>query len=917
MIRLIERLLHLRPGESTRGLLLFAYLFLVITSYVTGKAARDALFLDRYKAIQLPYADIAISILVGLIIALYIRAGRRFSLQQLLAGSLLLYASNCVLFWFLVMYTGGAWLFPIIYVWTGVFGVLAPAQVWTLGNYVLTPREAKRLFGVIGGGAIAGWIVGGLLTQYTATRFGTESALLAMAVALCVCAWLVAEIWRHRPVRGADEELTAGPRGLRGSIRLIASTRYLTSITAVVLMSSLATSVGAWQFKAISKAYIPEMDALTVFFGRFNFYAGLVSLAVQLLLTTRFLRRYGIGFALFVVPALLLGGSVNVLLTGTLVAAVLLRSSDQILRYSLDKTSVELLYLPVPVAQKVPVKAFIDTVIWRIGDGVSASLVLLFAGVFHFAPSRMSVVMIALLGLWMAAAVVARRQYVVNLRDSIYQHRLDAERVTAPVLDRSATDMLAARLASGDPNDILYALGLFGIDHHGATHPAVRGLLHHESAEVRRQAVAILAAAGDRSVLADVERLLYDRDLQVRTEALLYLTHLAHVDPLERIEALGDFPDFSIRSAMVAFLARPGDSQNLEAARVLLDGMLAEPGDEGRRTRLEAARLVASLPDAFHEQLGVLVRDRDADVARHAIRAVGALRHAAMVDLVIERLSDPMLADEAADALARFGDRIVDRLAERLADRRVPLEVRREIPNALLRIASPAAEAALFENLLDGDATVRFRVISAINKLRQIDPGRSFDAALVETAVAAEITGHYRSYQIVGMLAARFDPGDPVVQAIQESIHQEVERIFRLLKILYPHYDLHSAYFGLQSSNHVVHDHALEFLDAILKPQMRALLVPLLDSEVTIEERVALANTMLGTTVASHEEAVATLMLTENPWLQSCAAYAIGTLRLQKLEPELDKWLNASDPLLRESARQAKERLRTEGGGPA
>jgi AAA family ATP:ADP antiporter len=909
MIRRLERLLHLRPGESRRGLLLFAYLFLVITSYVTGKAARDALFLDRYKAVQLPYADMPISILVGVIIALYIRVGRRVSLHRLLAASLVFWATNCLIFWALVTYTTITWLFPVIYIWTGVFGVLAPAQVWTLANYVLTTREAKRLFGLIGGGAIAGWIVGGLLTQYTATRYGTESALLAMAVALLACAFLVVEIWRQRPVHAAEDELSAGPRGLRDSVRLIASSPYLMAIAAVVGMSSLATSVGAWQFKAIAKEFIPQKDALTAFFGKFNFYAGLLSFAAQLLFTTRFLRRFGIGFALFVVPALLLAGSINLLIFGTLVAAVLLRGSDQVLRYSLDKTSVELLYLPVPAAHKVPVKSFIDTVVWRVGDGLSAVLVLIFAGALHLSASRMSIVTIVLLGGWVTAATIARRQYVVNLRDSIYQHRLDSERMTAPLLDRSATELLAGRLSSGDPNDILYALELFGADHGGATHPAVRGLLHHESADVRQRALAILAAAGDRTVMADVERLLYDRDLNVRTEALLYLTHLAHIDPLERIEALGDFPDFSIRSAMVAFLARPGDSQNLDAAGLLLDGMLAETGEDGRRTRLEAARLVASLPDAFEDQLKHLLSDRDPDVARHAIKAVGALKTRAMVEYVIDRLGDSALAEHAADALARFSDRIVAPLAERLGDRSVSIDIRREIPNVLLRIATPDAEAALFEGLLDGDHTIRLRVISAINKLRQTDPGRPYDVPLVETAVAAEIMGHYRSYQVVGLLASQFEQADPVVQAVRESIRQEVERIFRLLKILYPDYDLHSAYFGLQSTNSVVHDNALEFLDTILKPQMRTLLVPLLDSEVTIEERVALANRLLGTSVASHEEAIATLMLTDNPWLQSCAAYAIGSLGLKKLEPELDKWLNAPDPLLRESAKQAKERL--------
>ena len=50
-------------------------------------------------------------------------------------------------------------------------------------------------------------------------------------------------------------------------------------------------------------------------------------------------------------------------------------------------------------------------------------------------------------------------------------------------------------------------------------------------------------------------------------------------------------------------------------------------------------------------------------------------------------------------------------------------------------------------------------------------------------------------------------------------------------------------------------------------------------------------------------------MVSEDPWLQSCAAYAIGALGLQSLEPDLDRWLGHSDALLRETARRAKERL--------
>ena len=45
---------------------------------------------------------------------------------------------------------------------------------------------------------------------------------------------------------------------------------------------------------------------------------------------------------------------------------------------------------------------------------------------------------LVLLGGWMAAAASSRgAQYVENLRDSIHQHRVDAERATAPVIERA------------------------------------------------------------------------------------------------------------------------------------------------------------------------------------------------------------------------------------------------------------------------------------------------------------------------------------------------------------------------------------------------------------------------------------------------------------------------------------------------
>jgi hypothetical protein len=51
-------------------------------------------------------------------------------------------------------------------------------------------------------------------------------------------------------------------------------------------------------------------------------------------------------------------------------------------------------------------------------------------------------------------------------------------------------------------------------------------------------------------------------------------------------------------------------------------------------------------------------------------------------------------------------------------------------------------------------------------------------------------------------------------------------------------------------------------------------------------------------------------MLSRDPWLQSCAAYAIGELRLTRFAPQLKEWSAHADPLLRATAIDAANKLR-------
>jgi hypothetical protein len=118
---------------------------------------------------------------------------------------------------------------------------------------------------------------------------------------------------------------------------------------------------------------------------------------------------------------------------------------------------------------------------------------------------------------------------------------------------------------------------------------------------------------------------------------------------------------------------------------------------------------------------------------------------------------------------------------------------------------------------------------------------------------------------------------------VKESMDDELERIFRLMKLLLPRHDLHSAYFGLQSGNAIVHANALEFLEHAVPPRLRTLLLPLIDSEVSLEERMRLADRLFGATLESSEQALAAFP--------------------------------ASDQLLREAARKAEAQLGRPAGG--
>lgn len=911
----LTRLLNLRPGDAGRAVPLAVYLLLVIACFVVGQIARDALFLGRFPARLLPYADLlGLAVVVGLV-AVYVRLGQRLPLGPLIVGSLVFFAALGFFFWSVSERAGG-WLYFAVYVWVGAIGTFASAQAWTLASVLIPPREAKRVFGLLGGGATVGGVLGGAFSHAAARRWGAFSLILVVSLLLLSAAVLAAAIMRRAAAQSVTAAIQPLPAsGLRKSLTRLRGSAYLRVVASIVCLSAYVTAIAGWQFKALAQQSFTSTNALAAFLGAFNAGVGLLTLLLQALVTSRLLSGLGLGPVLMLLPAALLGGTVGLLLNGGLLAALWLKGSERVFRYSIDRPATELLYLPLPSTLKLEVKAFIDVVTWRLGDALAGLTILVLATLGGVGPAGLSILNLVCLGAWIGSAAVAQRLYVVQLGDSLRRHRLDLERTKTAVLDRATRQLLAGRLQSSDTEDVLYALGVLGLAEGQAAPFEVRALLGHADPEVRRRALVVLNAAGDLEARERVEALTRDPDVGVRSEALLYLAQRFGVDPLARLPEAGEIDGRLVRSAVAAYLAHSEDGRHLDAARLILEGMAGEDGEHGALVRRDAARLLGTLPEAFADLLERLVRDPDLEVAREAIRGTARTRRASGIPVLLERLRDSELAGEAREALASFGEDLLPLLEQALADPARPIELRRALPGVLLGIGTAGAGDTLARHLLEPDAPLRQAVIAALNKLRRNQPELMLDTLPIEAALTAEILGHYRSYQVLGKVVTGDD--DPLSRDLAEALERERERIFRLLGLLLPEADLHSAYVSLRAGGSVARGHALDFLDQVLKPALRKLLLPLVDPEVSPRERARIAEDVLGAGIGSALDAVATLLSAADPWLRSCGAYAVGSYRLVPLLPRLAALADDPDPQVRQTARQAQARIARHSSRPS
>jgi AAA family ATP:ADP antiporter len=903
----------LEPGEARPALLLTVYLLLAIASVIALKAISNSLFLRRFSAEGLPFVYVGIAATAGFVVSLYIRLSTRLPQNRLLIYTHAFFSLNLVLFWALLRQRLD-WMPAIIYVWTGVYAVIIPSQVWTLANHIFTTRQARRVFAVVGTGGILGAALGGQLSGLMVRALGTENLLLTGIGFLLACSAIVAYVWRtSRPQTAGSKSKQASPSSLAQSIEAIRGSRHLLWMTILVVLSAVVNGLVDYQFKFIVRQeFGPDSDGMTVFFATFASYMAIFGLAMQVLLTSRIMRWFGLNFAIFVLPFSMLVGSSVLLFSAGLLAGILIKGFDGAFRHSIDRAATELLYVPLPVRLKQQAKSFIDMVASRAADALAGLLLLLLVRVFALDVQRISWVNIGLIGPWLGAAWLLRREYVNALRASIERKDISAEALLIEMAGASS-DEITTVLTSSDDRAVETGLGLLQYGATGAAHAHLASLLTHLSPAIRRKAMAIIAAKNVPGCGDQVTKFLYlDDQVDSLWMALDYLERQDGDRFEHTLRELLEGPYPVLRGAAAArLLSRPRSGYRNEALEAF-QGFVRTALSQGPEDRRRAAELMGLAPPQLGCQagLGALLSDPEPPVVRAAAISAGRSRQREWLPRLLELLADRTFRTEVRQALASFGREILPDLHRALVDPRLPTAARRNLPRVFSSIGGQQAADYLAASLQELDLGLQYQALRALGRIRLRQPEVRFEAERVTPLILQELGRYYRYRGALhGVPQNGSRPGAQFLRrALSEQLHHRLDVIFRLIGLLYPPKDIFDAYYGISSGRRDLRANAVEFLDSTLLNPVRQMLLAIIEDRGS-ERIVEQARTWFGIQPGGFVEALRTLLAEPHPWLQACAAYAAADQGIREVAPLLGPLEDNEDDLVRETVRHARERL--------
>jgi ATP/ADP translocase len=902
---MLARLLPVREGERRPTLLAFGTLLAAMAAHGLLETARDALFLARIPPTRLPfvYLTVAVVAVIATAVGGMRRASGRPSRARGLAYLLVVCAIVTTAFWPLSGWRD-EWVLYALYVWSATVATLLTARFWLVVSEHFTISQAKRVYATIGAGSVLGAIVGtaaaGALTVALPARHLLPAAAFAFALA-AIGPWLLdratAPAAARTPLGPIDED--------RFGARALANP-YVRRVALLVLVSTVALTIVDYALKSAVAAHIAP-DDLGSFFARFYLILNFVSLAAQVFVVRHVVRALSTTGSLAVLPVLIAVSGAAIAAGGGLLAAVGAKAIDGGLRHSLNRTAIELLYVPMADRVRSAAKALGDVLAQRGGQAL-ASLAILLAVALDARDAAFGALVTVLAVVWLALAIGLRAPYLelfrTTLREGAHQPR-----VQYPELDLSSLESVIAALNSRHDAEVRAALSYLASEGRTRLVPAL--ILYHPSPEVVVDALDILVKSGRRDFLPITERLLAIGSPDVRAAALRARTAL-EPDP-ELLEAHATSDCAALRATALVGLAALGKADASALER--LEAIAREGDGEAKITLANAIRFRPS--SHFEDILLALARDARTEVQRAALGAMAAQPSARYLGPLVKMLGQRRLRSDARATLVELGETAFSYLCGALADDERPVAIRRHLPRTLMRFDPQRAASALLEQLpVERDGVVRYKILRGLGFLRAHHPEIVLDRGTLAELVRLTVGKTYQLLEWRSVLE-RGTASDParatptqelLIRLLRDKEDNAIERLFRMLGLTHATEDVATIYRGLYSHRADVRASSRELVEHLLDQPLRDAVLGLID-DGPADERLALAGPLHEPVRPSYEGVLAELLDVAGESLRSIAVYHIGELGLTDLRPRVEALESSRDSVFQRVRQRALELL--------
>lgn len=901
----LSRTFDIREGEMRRVLLLQLNIFLVISTLLIVKPTVNGLFLAKFGAESLPRAFILVAVFAGLISVWYARALNRVSLLRIIKLTLRSSILTLALFGlFLRLNFLESWVLYCFYLWVSIFAVLSASQFWVLASMVFNTREAKRLFGFIGAGAIAGGIFGGYLTSLLAPWIGSENLPFAAAVLLAFCLPITGYLWRNN-ITDSPIPLAKKKKKSRQwtpiPLQQIMASRHLSLLAGIVGVSVVVAKLVDYQFSDLAALHIPDPDELTAFLGFWFSTFNLISLFLQLFLTRRLVGNLGVGTALFFLPGSIFVAAVLLFFFPELWVAVLLKLADGSLKQSINKAAVELLILPIPQEVKNQSKTFIDVFVDSLATGISGLILIFVISGLDLSTRAISVIILLLLMVWGWLALAIRKEYLHHFKRRVGAVGVTGSKQELDLTRESVVGGLKKVLLHGAEKQILFVLEKIREARDDRFFVEALPLLQHPSSDIRAATLHYLYFIKSQSIVDQAEALTQDVSQKVKIKAFEYLIEHRAADRKTVIERYLQEDDYRVYGAALVSLAFEIQNNAYLKQEFRLEERAAEAlrginsltdAEEQQFMRIMVLKVIAygHLTAYYHyisESLGA-----DApEVARQAILSAGFTQDPVFVPSLISLLTDKKLKPTVAQALGLFGEKVLSVLKETMAEPDSELTLIRNIPSVIGQIGTQPAVDFLFQQFEHPDQVVRFEVLRALNHLNNEFPHLRFQRERVIRNILLEAQLYSDTLAILYVqsrmarsngqhneVRSAVDEGRAgLIRLLEGRLDRNLERIFRLLGLKYPPDDIYNIYRSIQSKKTEMRDDALEFLDNLLEPNLKKVLIPLVETAMMegVSEKVV---KRLGLKIPGEYECYALLLNGKDVRIMLAVLYIIRQL---------------------------------------